>query len=86
MKNYFRWCPSIVNRWVTLPFSENSFLIYKFKGAGNRGVNRLAAADHLQLVTKSENACRHTFYALVELRSNVKKKKKKLQIIAQIYP
>jgi hypothetical protein len=38
---------------------------------------------HLQLVTKTENACRHTFHARVKLRSNIKKK---LQIIKQINP
>jgi hypothetical protein len=26
------------------------------------------------MVRKSENACRHTFHAIVELRSNIKKK------------
>jgi len=46
MKNYFRWFPSMVKGWVTLLSNEISFLTYKFKGAGDRGVSRLAASDH----------------------------------------
>ena len=36
----------MVKGWVTLLSSEISFLIHKFKGAGDRGVRRLAAAGH----------------------------------------
>jgi hypothetical protein len=69
----------MVKGWVTLLSSEISFLIYKFKGAGDRGVRRLAAADHSPPTgNKSENACRHTFHARIELRSNKKKSYKLL--------
>jgi len=36
----------MVKGWVTLLSSEISVLIYKFKGAVDTGVRRLAAADH----------------------------------------